>query len=72
MTHPVYRELTLEFYTTLKLLDQGHKKFECRLNRKLIIINYDTMLAVFGSQKEGFVKRQLGTNLKTFGERSLH
>ena len=32
LTHPVFKELTLEFYTTLKLSDKAYKKFEYRLN----------------------------------------
>lgn len=53
VTHAVYQDLTLEFYTTLRLSDQAHKKFECRLNGKPIKIDYDTMLHVFRFPKGG-------------------
>ena len=53
LTHPVFKKLTLEFYTTLRLSDQAHKKFECRLNGKPIVIDYDTMDKVFGLSKGG-------------------
>ena len=66
MTHPVYRELKLEFYITLKFLDQGPKKFNCRLNGKPISIDYDTMLAVFGFLKGGICEARIRYKSRDF------
>ena len=66
MTHPIYRDLTLEFYTTLKLLDQGRKKFEYRLNGKSISIAYDTMFAVFRFPKGGICEAPIRYKSRDF------
>ena len=59
LTHYVYKELTLEFYTTLKFSKQGHKKFEYMLNGKLIIMDYNIMLAMFRFSKGGIYEHPI-------------
>ena len=57
LTHSVFKELTLEFYTALKLSDQAHKKFECRLNG---------MSKVFGFPKGGLYEPPTRYNSREF------
>ena len=66
MTPSIFRDLTLEFYTTLKLSDYTHKKFECRLNGQLITIDYDIIHVMFGFPKGGVCEAPSRYNSREF------
>lgn len=48
-----YRELVLEFYTTLHICDKGTTKLTCRLLGREFSIDYDVMSQAFGFPKGG-------------------
>ena len=51
--YATYKDLVLEFYTSLTQLDDSNKKFSCRLGGTTHDIDYDTMFRVFGFKKGG-------------------
>ena len=51
--HEVFFELTIEFYTTFKILDANQGVFLCKLFGKEYYFNYEIMYDIFGFPEGG-------------------
>ena len=49
----MFLELTIEFYTTLKIKDEEQRIFSCRFFGKKYEFDYDLMTEIFGFAKGG-------------------
>ena len=64
--YEVFFELTIEFYTTLKIIDEKLGVFSCRICRKEYLFDYELMPNIFGFFEGGIFQPPSNYNMSNF------
>ena len=64
--YKIFFELTIEFYTTFKILDANQGVFSFRFLRKEYYYNYEIMFDIFGFLERGVYQPPLDYNMSSF------